>query len=323
VNVVVLAGGVGGAKLAHGVALLAPAAQLTVVVNTGDDFEHLGLSISPDLDTVLYTLAGLANPDTGWGVAGDSFEALGVLGRLGAPTWFALGDRDLGLHVERTRRRRAGERLTDVTRSLTVRLDVTATLLPMTDDPVATKVATAAGELDFQDYFVRLRCEPAVSGFRFAGSETARPSPEVLTALAAADLVLLGPSNPFVSIDPILGLPGVRERVASRPAAAVSPIIGGAAIKGPAAKMLGELGLDVSALAVARRYAGLIGGFVVDRQDAALAPAIEAIGLRPLVTDTVMRSEDDRRRLAAETLSFAADLKPAKDQARSAGLPDR
>jgi LPPG:FO 2-phospho-L-lactate transferase len=309
---VALAGGVGGAKLAHGLSLLIPAVDLTVIVNTGDDFEHLGLRISPDLDTVTYTLAGLANPATGWGVAGDTFETIGVLEKLGAPSWFRLGDRDLGLHIERTRRLRAAESLTAVTRSLRERLGVRATILPMTDDPVATKVATADGELDFQDYFVRLRCEPRVTGFRFAGIETARPTREVIDALAAADVVLFGPSNPFVSIEPILGLPGVRERIAAKPAVAVSPIVGGAAIKGPAAKMLAELGLDVSALAVARRYTGLAGGFVVDKEDAALADETRALGIATLVTDTVMRTDEDRRRLAEAMLAFGLSLAPAK-----------
>jgi LPPG:FO 2-phospho-L-lactate transferase len=304
-----LAGGVGGAKLMDGLAMLSPDVDLAVIVNTGDDFEHLGLRICPDLDTVVYTLAGLANPETGWGLVDESFQALSTLERLGAPSWFRLGDRDLGLHLERTRRLRLGERLTEITRSICASLGVRATVLPMTDDPVATKVQTRDGELDFQDYFVRLRCEPVVRGFRFDGIDAAAASKEALHALEETDAVIFGPSNPFVSIAPILGLRGVRERVAAKPAVAVSPIVGGKAIKGPAAKMLLELGLDASPVAVARRYAGVIGGFVLDNEDKASAAQIESLGMRVLVTDTVMRSTADRQRLAQETLDFARTLK--------------
>ncbi|HLF76830.1 MAG TPA: 2-phospho-L-lactate transferase [Dehalococcoidia bacterium] len=305
-----LAGGVGGAKLMDGLAMLSPRPDLTVVVNTGDDFDHLGLRICPDLDTVMYTLAGLANPETGWGPKDESFQALETLRRLGAPTWFRLGDRDLGLHLERTRRLMQGERLTEVTRSICESLGVGPSVLPMTDDTVATKVQTPEGELDFQDYFVRLACRPVVTGFRFDGIEEATASSEALTALDHAEVVIFGPSNPFVSIAPILGLAGVSERVAARPAVAVSPIVGGQAIKGPAAKMLVELGLEASPVAVAKRYAGVIGGFVLDTQDRASAPDIEALGLRVLVTDTVMHSSRDRARLAQETLNFVRTLTP-------------
>jgi LPPG:FO 2-phospho-L-lactate transferase len=306
-----LAGGVGGAKLMDGLRMLAPDVSLSVVVNTCDDFEHLGLRICPDLDTVMYTLAGLANPDTGWGLKDESFQALSTLERLGAPSWFRLGDRDLGLHLERTRRLRAGERLTEVTRSICEALGVGPAVLPMTDTAVATKVQTPEEELDFQDYFVRLHCEPVVTGFRFAGIENAAPSSQVMHALDDAQAIVLGPSNPFVSIAPILALAGIRERIAARPAVAVSPIVGGQAIKGPAAKMLAELGLDASALEVAKTYAGLIRGFVLDELDRELAPQVEALGMRVLVTDTVMRSPENRRRLAQETLDFARSLTPA------------
>jgi len=309
-KVVGLAGGVGGAKLMDGLAMLAPDVSLSVVVNTGDDFEHLGLRICPDLDTVMYTLAGLANPDTGWGLRDESFQALSTLERLGAPSWFRLGDRDLGVHLERTRRLRQGERLTEVTHVICGRLSVGPAVLPMTDTAVATKVQTHDGELDFQDYFVRLRCEPVVTGFRFAGIEDASPSSEVLQALDHAEAIVFGPSNPFVSIAPILALAGIRERIAARPAVAVSPIVGGQAIKGPAAKMLGELGLDASAVAVAKKYGGLIRGFVLDALDRDLAPQVEALGIRVLITNTVMRSPDDRRRLAQETLDFVRNLTP-------------
>ncbi len=311
-KVVALAGGVGGAKLARGLDLLAPDVELAVVVNTGDDFDHLGLHICPDLDTVTYTLAGLANPVTGWGLADESFNVLEVIDRLGGPNWFRLGDRDLALHLERTRRLAEGQRLTEVVRELSWRLGVHATVLPMTDSPVPTKVQTADGELDFQDYFVRLRCEPRVTGFRFAGIEAAQPTDEVIEALSSADAVLFGPSNPFVSIEPILSLDGVRELIARKPAAAVSPIVGGEALKGPAAKMLAELGMDASAVAVAGKYAGLVGGFVIDVQDATQAPAIEALELRTLVTNTVMQDDEDRRRLAREMLDFALTLSPTR-----------
>jgi LPPG:FO 2-phospho-L-lactate transferase len=299
-NVVALAGGVGGAKLAHGLALALPAEDLTVIVNTGDDFEYLGLPISPDLDTVMYTLAGLANPVTGWGQAGETWSFLAALERLGGETWFRLGDRDLATHVERRRRLAAGERLTQVTHGFCRALGVGPRLLPMSDDPLRTRVQTDEGELAFQEYFVHRQCRPRVSGFRFEGQ--ARPTPEVLAALEQADRIVICPSNPFVSVGPILHLPGVRERMEARPGVAVTPIVGGQALKGPAGKMLAELGLPVSPVAVAKTYAGLISSFVLDVVDAALEPAIAALGLRVLVTDTVMRDEADRARLAREVI---------------------
>jgi LPPG:FO 2-phospho-L-lactate transferase len=308
VRVVVLAGGVGGARLASGFHLTQPPGDLSIIVNTGDDFQHLGLHISPDLDTVTYTLAGLANRETGWGVAGDTFEALAALERLGEPAWFQLGDRDLATHLERTSLLSQGLRLTEATARICKALDLTARVLPMTDDPVATKVDTDDGELDFQDYFVRRRCEPVVRGIRFDGIETAQPSIEVVDALETADGIVIAPSNPFVSVDPILALPGVRELVTAKPTVAVSPIVGGQAIKGPAAKMLGELGLDVSALGVAGRYAGLIKGFVMDLQDASLAERVRARGLDVVVTQTVMRSNDDRAQLARDCIDLLRRL---------------
>ena len=306
-KVVTLAGGVGGAKLAHGLAQILAPEELTVIVNTADDFQHLGLAISPDLDTVTYTLAGIANSETGWGIAGDTFEFLGALERLGGETWFRLGDRDLATHVERSRRLWAGESLTQITRALCGALGVRPTILPMTDEWVRTIVQTDNGELEFQDYFVRLRCEPRVTGFRFDGIEDADPSPEAIAALDSAGAIVICPSNPFVSIDPILSLPGVREALLARagPIVAVSPIVGGQAIKGPAAKMLAELRLDVSARAVAEHYQGLIAGFVLDAVDSALASELESTGLSVLVTDTLMRSTADRARLAREVLDFA------------------
>jgi LPPG:FO 2-phospho-L-lactate transferase len=309
-KVVCLAGGVGGAKLALGLARVLPPEDLTVVVNTGDDFTHLGLRISPDLDTVTYTLAGLANPETGWGLAGDTFATLGALEKLDAPSWFRLGDRDIATHLLRTQLLAQGLRLTEVTARICVALGVALRVLPMTDDPFATRVITDEGELDFQDYFVRRRCEPRVVHIVFAGSETAKASPEVLAALEAAEGVIFAPSNPFVSIEPILALPGVRERIERKPALAVSPIVGGQALKGPAAKMLSEMGLDVSPAGVAARYIGLVGGFVMDEVDASLAATVGALGLRVHVAQTVMRSDADRESLARECLALLETLRP-------------
>jgi LPPG:FO 2-phospho-L-lactate transferase len=304
-NVVALAGGVGGAKLAHGLALVVPPESLTVVVNTGDDFEHLGLPISPDVDTVMYTLAGLANPATGWGLKDETWSFLDALRRLGGETWFSLGDRDLATHIERRRRLESGQTLTDVTRALCGALGVGPAVLPMSDDRLRTVVQTDEGDLGFQEYFVHRQCRPRVSGFIFEGQARARPTTAVTQALARADLIVFCPSNPFVSIGPILGLPGVRELVRARPAVAVSPIVGGKALKGPADKMLGELGLDVSAAAVARYYGDLLQGFVLDALDSTQAEALRAQPLRVLVTDTVMRSEADRQRLARQVIDFA------------------
>lgn len=309
-KVVVLAGGVGGARLASGFYAALPPEDLTIVVNTGDDFDHLGLRICPDLDTVTYTLAGLANRETGWGVAGDTFEALAALERVGGPTWFRLGDRDLATHLQRTTLLAESLRLTEVTSRICAALGVTARVLPMTDAAVATKVLTTGGELDFQDYFVRQRCEPVVQSIRFAGIESAQASPEVIEALNSADGIVIAPSNPFVSVEPILALPGVRELVRSKPAVAVSPIVGGQAIKGPAAKMLLELGMDVSALGVARRYAGLIGGFVMDEQDALLAEAVSALGFETVVVQTIMRADAERESLARVCLRLLGRVSP-------------
>jgi LPPG:FO 2-phospho-L-lactate transferase len=297
-KLVVLAGGVGGARLAAGFQRTQAPGDLSVVVNTGDDFTHLGLRICPDLDTVTYTLAGIANRETGWGLAADTYEALAALERIGGPSWFRLGDRDLATHLQRTTLLSQGLGLTAVTARLCEALGLTTAVLPMTDDSVATLVATADGELDFQDYFVRQRCEPVVRAIRFEGIDAARPTADVVAAFEAADGIVIAPSNPFVSVEPILTLPGVREHVALKPAVAVSPIVGGQAIKGPAAKMLHELGLEVSPVGVARRYEGLIDGFVMDEQDAALADAVRDLGLEVAVTQTVMRTDDDRAALA-------------------------
>jgi LPPG:FO 2-phospho-L-lactate transferase len=305
-NVVALAGGVGGAKLAHGLAQVLDPKELTVIVNTGDDFQHLGLHISPDLDTVMYTLAGLAHPETGWGLAGETWHFLEALKRLGGDTWFRLGDQDLATHVERSRRLRGGATLTEVTQVLCAALGVGPLVLPMTDDRVQTWVQTGEAELEFQEYFVHQQCRPRVTGFRFSGLESASATASVLQALSAADLIVFCPSNPFVSLDPILSLPGVHQRVAARPAIAVSPIVGGQALKGPAAKMLAELGQEVSPAAVASHYAGLLRGFVMDTQDEVQAPVIRAAGLEVLVTNTVMKTVADRVHLAREVLQLGA-----------------
>jgi LPPG:FO 2-phospho-L-lactate transferase len=306
-NIVALAGGVGGAKLAHGLAQILDPEQLTLIVNTGDDFEHLGLHISPDLDTVMYTLAGIANPDTGWGQANESWNFLDALKHLGGADWFRLGDRDLATHVERTRRLHAGQSLTRVTTALAMALNVGPRILPMSDDPVRTMVLTDVGELEFQDYFVRRRCEPRVTSFRFAGIGLARPTTVVLEALEAAEAIIFCPSNPFVSLDPILNLRGVREHIQAKGAVAVSPIVGGQAIKGPAAKMLAELMLEVSAASIATHYAGLISGLVIDESDAALRASVATEELSVLVTPTVMSTDADRARLARDVLDFALD----------------
>ncbi len=310
-KLVVLAGGVGGAKLALGFYRVLPPQDLTVVVNTGDDFEHMGLHIAPDIDTVVYTLAGLANRETGWGLEGDTFESLAALERVGGPTWFRLGDRDLTNHLYRTELLISqGLSLTEATTTISEALGVKSRVLPMTDDPVATKVVTAAGELDFQDYFVRQRCEPVVQSIRFDGIETAQPSAEVIGALRDADGIVIAPSNPFVSVEPILALPGIRDLLAAKPSVAVSPIVGGAALKGPAAKMLRELGLDVSPVGVAQRYAGLVTGFVMDEQDASLSDDVRAQGLEVEVAQTIMRSDEDRESLARVCIDLLRRLSP-------------
>lgn len=302
-NVVALAGGVGGAKLAHGLAMRLPPEALTIIVNTGDDFEHLGLPISPDLDTVMYTLAGLANPITGWGQVDETWNFLAALERLGGETWFRLGDRDLATHVERRRRLSEGQTLTEVTQAFSRALGIGPRLLPMSNEAVRTMVQTDEGELAFQEYFVHRQCRPRVSGFRFASDGQARATPAVLAALEQADLIVFCPSNPFVSLGPILSLAGVRERLERKPGVAVTPIVGGQALKGPAGKMLAELGLPVSPVTVAETYAGLINRFVLDSVDASLEPALTGLGLRVLTTDTVMKTDSDRARLAEEVIS--------------------
>jgi LPPG:FO 2-phospho-L-lactate transferase len=311
--VVALCGGVGGAKLAFGLARTLAPDRLTIVCNTGDDFEHLGLHVSPDIDTVVYTLSELSDRERGWGLAGETWNFMDQVRRLGGPAWFNLGDRDLAMHVERTRRLAAGETLTAVTRALSRAVGVEHVLLPMSDAAVRTRVETDAGDLAFQAYFVRERCQPVVRRIYFDGAAEARPSPELAAVLRRDDVaaVVVCPSNPYLSIDPILAVPGIREWLANHPqVVAVSPIVGGEAIKGPTAKLMRELGVDPSGLSVTRHYRGLLNGLIIDRVDAADAAALEAEGLRVLVTDTVMQSDEDRIRLARETLAFALGREP-------------
>ena len=307
-RVTAFAGGVGGAKLAEGLAQCLPAADLTIVVNTGDDFSHFGLQISPDLDTVCYMLAGLANPLTGWGRANETWHVLENLKQLGAPTWFNLGDADLAVHLERTRRLLAGDPLSKITRDFCQIWGIGPTVLPMSDDRVATEVITAQGVLPFQEYFVHQQCQPVVTGFNFQGIQQAQPAPGVLESLDSADLVVFCPSNPWVSIAPILGLPGLRALVMRKPVIALSPIIGGQAVKGPAAKMYRELGFEPSALVVAEHYRELLKGFVLDEVDAASIKAIRQWGIITMSTDTLMRDRADRCRLAHEILLFGESL---------------
>jgi len=308
--VVALSGGIGGAKLALGLRRVLPGDELLIVANTGDDFEHLGLSVSPDLDTLMYTLAGVANPETGWGRRDETWSFMAALEELGGETWFRLGDRDLATHVERTRRLRAGESLSAVTADLCRKLGVAPRILPMSDDPVRTRVLTETGWIDFQDYFVRQQCRPVVRRLAFAGADAARAHPDFLAALRRPDLraVVVCPSNPFISVEPIFSLGGVREALAScaAPVIAVSPIIGGRAVKGPTAKMMAELGLSVSAATVARRYADLLDGYVVDHADADLLRDIEP---RVFLANTLMTTLDDREALARTVLAAADELR--------------
>jgi len=328
-NIVTLAGGVGGAKLAQGLALchserseeslarrgeiprFARNDTLTVIVNTGDDFEWNGLTVCPDLDTVTYTLGGLANTVTGWGVADDTFEAISALQRLGVEPWFKIGDRDLATHVYRTALLRQGKTLTEATHLITRALGIEATILPMTDDRFRTMVETDQGVLEFQDYFVRRQWQPVIKRIFFDGTETAQATPQVLNALEQADAIIIAPSNPFVSVEPILSLtpyPLSRNQTddlrRGGKIAAVSPIVGGQALKGPAAKMFVELGWEPSAFAVAQHYRSLVTHFVLDQLDADQESAIQSLGMKTLVTNTIMQSVEDRMRLATEVVEF-------------------
>ena len=303
-KILAMAGGVGGAKLCLGLARSLDPRDLRIIVNTGDDEEFYGLHVSPDLDTVTYTLAGIANPDTGWGIAGETFAALDALRRLGMDAWFGLGDQDFATHIVRTRMLRDGETLSAATEHIRRALGVSHAIAPMSDDRVRTIVATDQGELPFQTYFVKMRCEPVARGLRFDGADSARMSPAFSAALDWADAIVICPSNPYLSVAPMLAVPGVRAAIERFGGAriAVSPIVGGKAIRGPAAKLLGELGEDVSCVGVARQYVGLCDAFVMDEVDAALAGGVRALGMKPIVAQTVMRTDGDKIRLAREVL---------------------
>ena len=311
--IIALSGGVGGAKLALGLSRILPPEELMVVVNTGDDFEHLGLSISPDIDTVTYTLAGLANRELGWGRHDETWSFMETMEALGGDTWFRLGDRDVALHAVRTMRLRAGESLSAVTADICKRLGIGSAVIPMTDDRVRTRLLTDAGWLDFQDYFVNRRCEPVVKELAFEGAAKATPHPTFMAALADPKLqgVVICPSNPFISVEPILAIPGVRDALVAckAPVIAVSPIIAGRAVKGPTAKMMTELGLDPSAGSVAHRYADLLDGYVIDHADMAEVVSIDA---RVTLAQTMMTTIEDRVALARIVLDAAAMLRRRK-----------
>lgn len=311
--ILALAGGVGGAKLVQGLAVLLPPERLKIVVNTGDDFVHRGMSISPDLDTVMYWLAGINDAERGWGIAGDTWNYMSALRQAGGTDWFQIGDRDFITHQQRTHRLQQGDTLSEATRFLCDRLGVRHAIVPMSDEPVATIVHTHDGALAFQDYFVRRHCEPVVTAIKFEGAERAVPSPQFAEAIADRNLeaIVICPSNPLLSIEPILALPNVRAWLRHRrvPAIAVSPIVGGKAIKGPAAKIFQELGLEASAAGIAKHYRGLIDCLVIDDIDIDAVPAIEAEGIDAAVTNTVMKNADDRAALAAQVLGFAAAMK--------------
>ena len=311
-RIIALTGGIGGAKLALGLAKILGPHEVSFVVNTGDDFEHLGMHISPDMDTLTYTLADEANPETGWGRRDETWHFMEALERLGGETWFRLGDRDLALHALRRTRLTAGATLTEVTRELCGKLGVAHDVWPMSDDPVRTHVRTADGLLAFQHYFVRDRCAPAVTGFEFAGVAQATVNPALAAALREpVRAIVLCPSNPFVSVDPILAVPGMRDllRRTGAPIVAVSPIVGGQAIKGPTAKMMRELAVPATTEQVAAHYAGLVTGFVLDERDATAEPAVEALGLDTLVAQTVMVTLNDRVELARTVLDFVDRLR--------------
>ena len=308
-RVVALSGGIGGAKLALGLYRVLPPDTLTVIVNTGDDFEHLGLHICPDLDTTLYTLAGLANPELGWGRRDETWTFMQTLEALGGETWFRLGDADLALHVERTQRLKGGASLSAIAADLARRLGIEAAIVPVSDDPIRTRIATSDGELAFQDYFVRHRCTPRVQGITYQGAAAARLASPALAALqsAALEAIIICPSNPYLSVDPLLAVPQLLPavRAARVPVIAVTPLIGGEAVKGPTAKIMRELGIAPTPRAIAQHYASWIDAFVLDRADAAQATAFD---IPVHVTDTLMKSVGDRERLAREVLAFAATL---------------
>ena len=305
--VLALAGGVGGAKLALGLSLCLPPGDLIVCVNTGDDEAFHGLHVSPDLDTMMYTLSGFSNKENGWGVAGDTFTALEMLGKFGADTWFNLGDRDLATHILRTQMLSEGRTLSEVTSELNKSLGVFHEIIPMSDDPVKTVLSTDEGELPMQRYFVGRRAEPIVSEVRYRGADVADASPGLHDALTKAALLVFCPSNPYLSLGPILALPEVRQRIRTFPGkrVCVSPIVGGDAVNGPAGKIMAELGKEVSCVEVAREYRDICDVLVIDSQDRELASQVEEMGVTPLVTSTIMETEEDKIALAREILALS------------------
>lgn len=305
-RVALLAGGTGAARLARGLAHVLSPGDLSVITNTGDDDELWGLLVCPDTDSVLYRLAGLFDEEKGFGAADESFHALEMLARLGEPTWFGLGDRDIGVHLLRAELRRRGASLSEAVTEIARRLGVRSAVVPMSDDPVRTRIRTGGGELTLQEWFVRDRCAPRVLGIRFAGIETARPSAAAVAAVTEAELVIIGPSNPLLSVDPILGL--LSGHLARERTTAVSPVVGGRSLKGPTVAMLEQLGEEATALGVARRYAGIASCYVLDREDARFVEGVAALGMRPLILDTVMAGEEGERRLAEELLRLAGSL---------------
>lgn len=315
-NYAVLSGGIGGAKLVVGLRQVLADGQLQVIANTGDDFEHLGLPISPDIDTLIYSLAGIANPETGWGLRDESWQFMDALAGLGGPDWFRLGDRDLATHIRRRELLAQGCTLSETTRRLAQAHGVHVPVWPMSDTPVRTVVETAGGPLEFQDYFVRQQAQPVITGLRYGGIEAARPSPGALQALAAAasGAIILTPSNPWLSIDPILSVPGIKATISTSkaPVVAVSPIVKGAAIKGPTAKLMRELGIEPSVLSIAAHYRDILDGLVIDTQDRAQQDAIEDMGIRVHISNTVMRDLADKVALAQQVLDFATRMRAAK-----------
>jgi LPPG:FO 2-phospho-L-lactate transferase len=314
-NIIAIAGGVGGAKLARGLAAVA-SRQLAIIVNVGDDFEHLGLSICPDIDSILYGVSGRDDPVRGWGRRDETWNFMASLRELSpGDAWFNLGDRDLAVHVERTRRLRADQTLSDVTGGFARAFGIEARVIPVTNDRLRTIVLTDNGELPFQNYFVAEQCRPVVKGFRFDGAEQARISPPIADLLKERPrAIVICPSNPFISVNPILAVPSLKNllRASRSPIVAVSPIVGGAALKGPAAKMLGEMGLDCSAYGIAKYYSGLIDGIVIDRTDEALAQSILDLGIQVAIEATVMKGDDDKIDLARKTIAFAEKLSTPK-----------
>ena len=309
INVVALAGGVGGAKLVFGLAKCLAPTDLTIIVNTGDDFKHFGLQISPDVDTVCYTLARLANPDTGWGLANETWQVLSALEKLAAPTWFQLGDKDLATHLERTRRLQQGDSLSEITQDFCKKWGVQCKVLPMSNDPVQTLVHTEDNEIiSFQEYFVKRNFLPKVRKFEFAGIDQANPTPGLIESILAADLIIFCPSNPFVSIDPILEVRGVRAALENKVIIAVSPIVGGKALKGPAAKMFLELGINPSVMSIADHYKQILTGLVIDTKDADEISNDNHSRIIYYETNAIMKDEDDRIRLACEVIEFGKSI---------------